>query len=181
MDFGPADVAQERINEALAMRRLVPAGVDAAFERARDQLAALSTVASELEATLPERLEHALRDGLRDQAQPLARQVAEIRGLMNLVVRRIEQVEGSLVAERNSRVDDLVLLVDLIVSGWRGLDERIGRVDLRTAAADSRVAGMDERLTRHSEALVRIEERLEGALTDKSGAPVYRFDQRRSS
>jgi hypothetical protein len=181
MNLRAADVAEERINEALAKRRLAPAGVDAALERARDQLAALGTVASELEATLPERIEHAVSDGLRNQAQPLARQVAEIRGLMNLVIRRIEQVEGSLTAERNSRVDDLALLVDLIVSGWRGIDERIGRVDLRTAAADTRVASLDERLTRHSEALVRIEERLEGVLTDKSRAPIYRFDQRLSS
>jgi hypothetical protein len=178
MDFGAVDLAQHRIEQAAAVRRLAPAEVDAAFERARDQLAALGVVASELEATLPDRVEHAVRDGLRDQAQPLARQVAEIRGMMNLVIRKIEQIDGSLVTERNSRVDDLALLVDLIVSGWRSVDERIGRVDVRTAAGDSRVASLDERLTRLTEALVRMEERLERVLADKAGASVYRFDHR---
>ena len=49
----------------------------------------------------------------------MARNLAEIRGLMNQVIRRLERVESDLLAERHARVDDLALLVDLISSGWK--------------------------------------------------------------
>ena len=40
--------------------------------------------------------------------------LAEVRGLMNQLIRRLERVEGDLLAERHARVDDLALLVDLV-------------------------------------------------------------------
>jgi hypothetical protein len=39
-----------------------------------------------------------------------------VRGLANQTIRRLERIETELLAERNSRVDDLGLLVDLIES-----------------------------------------------------------------
>ena len=48
---------------------------------------------------------------------------------MNQVIRRLERVEGDLLAERHARVDDLSLLVDLISSGWRSVDERLTRLE----------------------------------------------------
>jgi hypothetical protein len=48
---------------------------------------------------------------------------------MNQLIRRLERVEGDLLAERHARVDDLALLVDLIASGWRGVDERLARIE----------------------------------------------------
>ena len=54
------------------------------------------------------------------QVLPVARHLAEVRGLMNQLLRRLERVEGDLLAERHARVDDLALLVDLVSSGWRG-------------------------------------------------------------
>ena len=38
-------------------------------------------------------------------------------------------IETELLAERGSRVDDLGLLVDLIDSGWRAVDERLHRIE----------------------------------------------------
>ena len=183
MDDDAVKRAMERIASA-ASGHPGPAEVDAVLERARKQVEALAQAATELEATLPERVGEAVREGVRAQAQPLSRQVAEMRGLMNRLLRKLEHVEGDLLAERNARVDDLALLVDLITSGWRGVDERLGRIDLRTAAVDTRVAGTDERLTRIDEAVLRLDERfdrLEKALSDKSGAVVYRIEERRSS
>ncbi|HYX89835.1 MAG TPA: hypothetical protein VE753_10735 [Gaiellaceae bacterium] len=119
--------ARERLREA-AEGRATPAAVEAALERARAQVEELAQAAAELEAAIPARVEAAVRESLRDQVQPVGRNLAEIRGLMNLVVRRLERVEGDLLAERHGRVDDLALLVDLITSGWRSVDERLANV-----------------------------------------------------
>ncbi len=125
-------VAVERANERLrqvAEGRVEPAAVDAALERARDQIAALAETAATLEATLPERVGDAVQDGLREQVVPVARHLAEVRGLSAQLVRRLERIEGDLLGERHARVDDLALLIDLITSGWRGVDERLGRIE----------------------------------------------------
>jgi len=125
--------AQERIDGA-ASGRVEPAQVDATLERAREQVEALAATAAELEATLPTRLDSALQEGLREQVRPVGRNLAEIRGLMNQVIRRLERVEGDLLAERHARVDDLALLVELVSSGWRSVDERLAAIEQRLSS-----------------------------------------------
>ena|SRR5213076_3048675 len=146
MDSDAVRRARERIEQA-GEGRAEPAAIDAVLERAREQLEALAAAAAELETALPTRVGDALQDGLREQVLPVARHLAEVRGLMNQVIRRLEHVEGDLLAERHARVDDLALLVDLVSSGWRGVDERLAR--------------------------------LEKALEDRSGAVIYRMEERR--
>ena len=135
----------ERLATA-AERRVDPAEFDAALERAREQLQSLAETTAELEASLPERIGDAVRDGVRAEAQPLARQTAETRGLLNAVVRRLERLEGSLLAERNARVDDLAVLVDLVTSGWKSVDERLARLEKGLEAGSGAVVyRMEER------------------------------------
>jgi hypothetical protein len=107
------------------------ATLEAALRQARDGIEALAQTAAELEATLPERVQGAVQDGVREQVVPVARNLAEVRGLMNQVIRRLERIEGDTLSERHARVDDLALLVDLIASGWKGVDERLGRLEQR--------------------------------------------------
>jgi uncharacterized coiled-coil protein SlyX len=146
MDAEAIKRAQERIDRAAA-GRIEPAAVDATLERAREQVEALAATAAELEASLPTRLGDALQDGLRAQVAPVGRNLAEIRGLMNQVIRRLERVEGDLLAERHARVDDLALLVDLVSTGWRGVEQRLAAIEERLArqpdgsAAVYRLAG----------------------------------------
>lgn len=116
--------AQERIEHAAAAR-VQPAAVEAALERARDQIEALATTAAEMQVGLPE----AIQDGLKEHFRPSARHLAEVRGLLNQVIRRLEHVEGDLLAERHARVDDLALLVDLVASGWRAVNERLTAIE----------------------------------------------------
>src|SRR4051812_47156035 len=124
MDADAIKRAQERIDQA-SSGRIEPAQVDATLERAREQVEALAATAAQLEATLPNRVGEALQDGLREQVRPVGRHLAEIRGLMNQVIRRLERVEGDLLAERHARVDDLALLVDLVSSGWRSVEPKL--------------------------------------------------------
>jgi hypothetical protein len=120
MDDGVVERAQERVEQ-----RADGVALDSLLVRAREQVDALAAAASTLEDTLPERV----GDAVRTEARPVGRNLAEIRGLMNQVIRRLERLEGDLLAERNARVDDLALLVDLVSSGWKGVDTRLARME----------------------------------------------------
>jgi hypothetical protein len=128
MDEGALERAKERL-QAAAEGRTDPAAVEAALERAREGVEALAQVAAELESALPERVGSAIQDGVREQVLPVGRNLAEVRGLMNQVIRRLERIEGDTLSERHARVDDLALLVDLISTGWKSVDERLARIE----------------------------------------------------
>ena len=128
MDDGALVRAKQRITDAAA-GRTEPAVLEATLERSREQVEALAASAAGLEASIPVEVAAAVRDGLRTEVLPVARHIAEIRGLLNQTIRRLERLEGELLAERHARVDDLALLVDLVSSGWRGVDARLARLE----------------------------------------------------
>ena len=128
MDQQALERAKTRIAEAAA-GRAAPAEVEAALERARTQIEALAEATAQLEGTLPEKIGAAVHDGLRAEVMPVARNLAEIRGLLNQAIRRLERLEGDILAERHARLDDLGLLVDLVSSGWKGVSDRLERVE----------------------------------------------------
>ena len=134
VDSAAIERANERLRAAAA-GRAERAELEATLERARIQIETLAVAAAELESALPERVGNAVRDGVRAEALPVARNVAEVRGILNGVVRRLERIEGDTLAERHARVDDLALLVDLISSGWKGVDDRIHRLERNLQAA----------------------------------------------
>jgi hypothetical protein len=134
MNPGAIERANERLLRA-AEGRADPAVLEAALERARAQIEALAETTAELEAALPERIGDAVQTGLREEVLPVAKHLAEVRGLSANLVRRLERLEGDLLAERHARVDDLALLIDLITSGWKGVDERLARLE-RALGAD---------------------------------------------
>jgi hypothetical protein len=130
-----------------------PVALDTAIERARLALETLAAQTAELESAVPERLDTAIREGLRTEARPIGRQLAEVRGLSNGTIRRLERLQHDLDAERRARVEDLALLVDLIASGWHGVERRLDRLE-------------------------RSLDRLERSLEDRPPGEVYRFDRR---
>jgi hypothetical protein len=135
MDELALERAKQRIAEAAA-GRTDPALVEAVLERTRAQVEDLAAAASDLEASIPAQVEISIRDGLRTEVLPVARHLAEIRGLLNQTIRRLERLEGEISAERHARVDDLALLVDLVSSGWRGVDARLERLERNHEAGD---------------------------------------------
>ena len=130
--------ARERLRDA-AEGRPDAAAVDAALERARAQIEELAEAAAGIESTLPARIEGALQDGLREQVKPVGRNLAEIRGLTNQVIRRLERIEGDLLTERHARVDGLALLVDLVSSGWKSVDDRLGNLERSLQAGEGAI------------------------------------------
>jgi hypothetical protein len=113
--------AIERAKEQLAARRAEPADVEATLTRAREAVEALAQATAEMQVALPQ--------SLQEHFRPSARHLAEVRGLMNQVIRRLERVEGDVLAERHARVDDLELLVDLIAAQWQSTNERLEKLD----------------------------------------------------
>jgi hypothetical protein len=128
------ETATERAAERLE-ERAGAAAFDAVLERTREDLSRLAETAAEAAASLPGRIGDAVQDGLREEVLPVGRHVAEIRGLMNQVIRRLEALERAAEADRRWRVEDLGLLVDLIGAGWEGVDERLARVEATLAVA----------------------------------------------
>ena len=140
MDLDAIARAQQRIEDAAA-GRTDPAALDAALQRARHAVESLAATTARFEAVLPE----AIQDGLRQHFRPSARHLAEVRGLTNQAIRRLERIEGDLLAERHARVDDLALLVDLIASGWRSVEERLGKLEEGLTRDDAVVYRLGER------------------------------------
>jgi hypothetical protein len=144
--------ARKRVDDA---RRgdLDSASVEAALEQARAALETLAERTAELEAAVPDRLAAAIETGMRVEVLPVARHIAEVRGLAAQTIRRLERLQGDLDVERRARVEDLALIVDLVGSGWRGVERRLDRID-------------------------RIVDRLERSLEDRPVAEVYRIEDR---
>ena len=130
MDDAAIQRAKERL-AAAAEGRVEPSDVQAALERARDQIEALADLAAQIQTSLPGQVSEAVREGLKAEVIPVGKHIAEVRGLAGQTIRRLERMEGDLLAERHARLDDLALLVDLITSGWKGVDERLARLEER--------------------------------------------------
>jgi hypothetical protein len=77
-----------------------------------------------------EEIRNALREGLREEAAPISRRLAEVKGLSNNAIRRLESIEATIDAERSARVDDLALLVELLTEGWRAMNARLERIEV---------------------------------------------------
>jgi hypothetical protein len=134
MDEHALERARQRIAEA-RQGRFETTRFEAALERARHELEALATTAAELEASLPDRVGAAVQEGLRREVLPVGGNLAEIRGLLNQALRRLERLEQEVIAERNARRRSR-LLVDLS-SGWQGVDDRLQRLEQHAGGATS--------------------------------------------
>jgi hypothetical protein len=154
MDREALDRAQARIAESRAGKPEA-AELAAALDGARAALNGLAGRAAELEATVPVQLGAAIEKGMRAEVVPVARNLAEVRGLSGQTIRRLERLQGDLEAERRARVEDLALLVELISSGWRAVERRLDRLE-------------------------RSFDRLERTLEERPSAQVYRLDERQS-
>ena len=128
MDEQVLERAKQRIAEARG-DGTGQARLDAALERARAEVVRLARVADELETSLPKQVGIAVRDGVAREVVPVSRSLAEIRGVVNQTLRRLERLEQELLAERNARIEDFAVLVDLVSAGWNGVDRRLRHLE----------------------------------------------------
>ena len=165
--------AIERARKRLETLRSESDGADlaATVERARAQLASFAEATAQLEASLPDRVSNALHESMRAEVVPVARQLAEIRGLSAQTIRRLEGLQTDVAAERRARVEDLALLVDLISSGWRSVEQRLDRLESRNEASEARLSRDEE--GRRSRPVTHDEDPAPGP------GPVVRLQERR--
>jgi hypothetical protein len=89
-------------------------------------------------------IREALTQGLREEAAPISRRLAEVRGLSNNAIRRLQSIEDTIESERNARVDDLALLVELLTEGWRAMNARLERIEAALATTPTNVVSLRE-------------------------------------
>src|ERR1700682_2870833 len=89
-------------------------------------------------------IREALSEGLREEAAPISRRLAEVKGLSNNAIRRLENIESVIDSERNARVDDLALLVELLTEGWRAMNARLERIEAALKPAETNVISLRE-------------------------------------
>jgi hypothetical protein len=87
-----------------------------------------------------DQIREALKEGLREEAAPISRRLAEVKGLSNNAIRRLGNIEATIESERSARVDDLALLVELLTEGWRAMDARLARIEAALQPAETSTA-----------------------------------------
>lgn len=139
----------ERVNRAIEelgppapLRSLQPLPAEAAVESAPQEL--FDTFAAKLEERLPENVGNVVYEAVRVEVRPMQQHLAQMEQLCEQVVRRVEEVGES---ERQERLEDIALLIELVTTGWRTIDRRLARVERlleRLDAEQARDDGADE-------------------------------------
>lgn len=133
-------------------------------EAARDGLLErFAEAAAELEATLPAEVGTVVYEALRVEVRPVAENVAGLQTLFDGLAAELRRLRHELASERRERVEDLALQVELLRTGWEGVDRRLGRIE--RALSRER----EPREPRPS-TLTRIEERPPAVAPPPSGA-----------
>jgi hypothetical protein len=91
-----------------------------------DLLKALEQTAAQLGADLPENVGGLVYEAVRLEVRPVVDGLGEARQLFVTLLTRLRE---ELTSERKERLEDVSLLVDLIVTSWRNVDARLGRVE----------------------------------------------------
>lgn len=113
-----------------------------ALERKHEELLErFAAAAAELEAGLPQGVGSVVYEALRVEVRPVAQEVAELGSLFERMVSRLEHVGGDLATERRERIEDVALLAELITTGWRTVDRRLGRIEQMIARMEESQTG----------------------------------------
>lgn len=140
-------------------RAVTPPAVESAVERVGEELRErLARTAAELETSLPRGVGSVVYEALRVEVRPVADHVGELGAVLERVVGRLERLEAELARERQARLEDVGLLVDLLTTGWQTVDRRLGRVerilrrleDGRPERAEAAIVRMDRHERRQS-------------------------------
>ena len=109
---------------------LEPLPVEATLDRTRKQLLdRFAETAAELEAKLPEGVGSVVYEALRVEVRPVATQLAQMEKLVASLVECMRSADEGIERERRERLDDVALITELIATGWRSVDRRLGRLE----------------------------------------------------
>ena len=63
--------------------------------------------------------------------------LVELSSVLGELAEAVRDLRRETDAERRERVDDLAVLIDLITTGWQGLDARLGRIERQVSRLDA--------------------------------------------
>ena len=63
--------------------------------------------------------------------------LVQLSSVLSELAEAVRDLRRETDAERRERVDDLAVLIDLITTGWQGLDARLGRIEKQVARIDA--------------------------------------------
>ena len=93
---------------------------------------------AELQASLPQNVGSVVYEALRVEVRPVAQHIAELGALFQLVITRMDDLRAELERERRERLEDVALLSELVSTGWRSADRRVGRVEKMLARLEAK-------------------------------------------
>jgi hypothetical protein len=131
-DLGPAD--RELVRRAATLTRpLVENGADPSAEEEPDARVVLTRRLEELAQTAGGPGEPGVEQSAGPAPAPadadFADAVRELSRAMSALGASVRELRRDGDSERAARVEDLALLVDLVVSGWKTVDRRLGRLE----------------------------------------------------
>jgi len=120
---------------------LEPRPLPRAAEEARRQLLeTFAETAADFESRLPDGVGEVVYEALRVEVRPVAHHIAQMGTLIEQLIQRFERIETGVEAERRERLEDVALLTELITTGWRMVDRRLGRVERMLERAQTQPA-----------------------------------------
>jgi hypothetical protein len=130
---------------------LEPLPVQASLDRTHRQLLeTFAETAAGLEAKLPEDVGSVVYEALRVEVRPVTARLAQMGALVEHLLERLGAADEGRALERKERLDDVALITELIVAGWRSVDRRLGRLERMIEELAPTNGGADrERVTRY--------------------------------
>jgi hypothetical protein len=115
----------------LATRPPEPGAVPAALTAGRlrdDLLESLERAAASLETSVPG-LQRVVYEALRVEVHPVAEYIGTVGAIVGELQQSLRELRLDVGRERQDRLRDVEVLVDLLVTGWRTVDRRLGRIE----------------------------------------------------
>jgi hypothetical protein len=104
--------------------------LETSIEHVRRELSqTFSRSTAELEARLPEGVGSIVYEALRVEVRPVTQHIEQMQLLVDQLCRSLQRVGTAVDKERVERLEDVALLTDLIVTGWRTVDRRLARLE----------------------------------------------------
>jgi hypothetical protein len=127
--------ARDRVAEAFAA--LGPPNYPRFAPPSNELVPAQESLVEALERALPSEVGEVVYEAVRVEVRPVGEHVAQLRSLF-------EEVAARLARERRERVDDVELMTELMIEGWRSVDRRLGRIEKVLARLEGPPAGAEE-------------------------------------
>ena len=92
---------------------------------------ALEVIDSEemFDARLPFDVGGLVYEAVRVEVRPVNENIQAMHLLVDRLVSTLERMGGSIEHERQERLEDVALVTELVVNGWRSVDRRLGRLE----------------------------------------------------